>query len=55
MDLSCSNYCRETWKQKKKQTSTNKLSKNNQKLKNNRKIKAMENITPTMDNYSRNG
>ena len=29
--------------------------KNNRKLKNNRKIKAMRNITPTMDQYSRNG
>ena len=29
--------------------------KNNRKLKNNRKIKAMGSITPTMDQYSRNG
>ena len=28
--------------------------KNNRKLKNNRKVKAMENITPTMDQYPRN-
>ena len=29
--------------------------KNNRKLKNNKKIKAMRNITPTMDQYSRHG
>ena len=29
--------------------------KNNEKVKNNRKVKAMGDITPTMDHYSRNG
>ena len=31
------------------------ILKSNRKIKNNRKIKAMENITPTMDHYIRNG
>ena len=28
---------------------------NNRKIKNNRKVRAMENITPTMDHYPKNG
>ena len=31
------------------------IIKNNRKNKNNRKVKAMQNITPTMDPYLRNG
>ena len=42
-------------KKKKNRNRPTNNHKNNRKLTNNRKIKAMRNITPTMDQYSRNG
>ena len=42
-------------KAKNKDQPTRSYKKNNRKIKYNKKIKAMRNIAPTMDQYSRNG
>ena len=54
--LGCPHYCQETWKQNKKpKINQHTIIKYRRKIKNQRKIKAMGNITPTMDNYPRDG
>ena len=46
---------REMKKNDKQRSTNNNSSKTNTKIKYNKKIKAMGNITPTMDQYPRNG